>query len=145
MVSRNIIWSPEISYGDQRYHMVTRDMIWWPGLQYIGAHYIIGYPILSYINLYFCKLYYILYLSAYTIYNLDHPILKLYGKWQESTWITQNRSFSLLIFSCIVTPSMKFNNIFFNRNKYIILFLVATQALTGILYNFKNYFHILYS
>ena len=47
----------------------------------------IGYPKLSYISLYFSKLYYSLYLSAYTIYSLDHPILKLYGKWQESTWI----------------------------------------------------------
>ena len=63
-----------------------------------GAHYIIGYPILTYISLYFCKLYYILYFSAYTIYSLDHHIHKLYGKWQESTWITQNGSFSLLIF-----------------------------------------------
>ena len=40
-----------------------------------GAHYIIGYPILAYISLYFCKLYYILYFSAYTIYSLDHPKL----------------------------------------------------------------------
>ena len=50
-----------------------------------GAHYIIGYPILTFISLYFCKLYYILYLSAYTIYSLDPHILKLYGKGQEST------------------------------------------------------------
>ena len=66
-----------------------------------GAHYIIGYPILSYITLYFGKLYYILYFYAYTIYSLVNPIL--YGKGKVSACNTKHDIFTANLLLCCDT------------------------------------------